>query len=105
MTSAADMLLAFDDELKGAKVDLAKTFDGRFVAKAAAGEVSPEIAAPAFIPRPPHRHSLNSLKRRVPGGAPHEAGAFHAPLRRASTRFMAPFRFVLHRIRDTLPLP
>ena len=36
MKSAADMLLAFDDELKGANVDLAKTFDGRFVAKAAA---------------------------------------------------------------------
>ena len=36
MQSAADMLLAFDDELKGAKIDLAKTFDGRFVAKAAA---------------------------------------------------------------------
>jgi NitT/TauT family transport system substrate-binding protein len=35
MTSAADMLLAFDDELKDAKVDLAKTFDGRFVKKAA----------------------------------------------------------------------
>jgi NitT/TauT family transport system substrate-binding protein len=35
MTSAADMLLAFDDELKDAKVDLAKTFDGRFVSKAA----------------------------------------------------------------------
>src|SRR5205823_4749270 len=27
MRSAADMLLAFDDELRGAKVDLAKTFD------------------------------------------------------------------------------
>ena len=38
MASAADMLLAFDDELKGAKVDLAKTFDGRFVEKAAAGK-------------------------------------------------------------------
>ena len=38
MKSAADMLLAFDDELKGANVDLAKTFDGRFVAKAAAGK-------------------------------------------------------------------
>ena len=36
MKSAADMLLAFDDELKNANVDLAKTFDGRFVAKAAA---------------------------------------------------------------------
>src|SRR5437588_1367007 len=36
MQSAADMLLAFDDELKGAKIDLGKTFDGRFVAKAAA---------------------------------------------------------------------
>src|SRR5215831_7705638 len=36
MASAADMLLAFDDELKGAKVDLAKTFERRFVAKAAA---------------------------------------------------------------------
>jgi NitT/TauT family transport system substrate-binding protein len=35
MTSAADMLLAFDDELKDAKVDLAKTFDGRFVSRAA----------------------------------------------------------------------
>jgi NitT/TauT family transport system substrate-binding protein len=35
MQSAADMLLAFDEELKGAKVDLAQTFDGRFVQKAA----------------------------------------------------------------------
>jgi NitT/TauT family transport system substrate-binding protein len=35
MRSAADMLLAFDEELKGAKIDLAKTFDGRFVQKAA----------------------------------------------------------------------
>jgi NitT/TauT family transport system substrate-binding protein len=35
MKSAADMLLAFDDELRGANVDLAKTFDGRFVEKAA----------------------------------------------------------------------
>ncbi len=35
MQSAADMLLAFDDELKNAKVDLAKTFDDRFVRKAA----------------------------------------------------------------------
>src|SRR5262249_9466494 len=35
MQSAADMLLAFDDELKNAKVDLAKTFDDRFVKKAA----------------------------------------------------------------------
>jgi NitT/TauT family transport system substrate-binding protein len=35
MTSAADMLLAFDEELKDAKVDLAKTFDGRFVSRAA----------------------------------------------------------------------
>ena len=34
MTSAADMLLAFDDELKDAKVDLAKTFDDRFAKKA-----------------------------------------------------------------------
>jgi NitT/TauT family transport system substrate-binding protein len=37
MKSAADMLLAFDDELKNAKIDLAKTFDERFVKKAAAG--------------------------------------------------------------------
>ncbi|HEY7662208.1 MAG TPA: ABC transporter substrate-binding protein [Xanthobacteraceae bacterium] len=36
MQSAADMLLAFDDELKGAKIDLAKTFDDRFVKKASA---------------------------------------------------------------------
>ena len=35
MQSAADMLLAFDDELKNAKIDLAKTFDDRFVRKAA----------------------------------------------------------------------
>jgi NitT/TauT family transport system substrate-binding protein len=35
MKSAADMLLAFDDELKDAKVDLAKTFEGRFVNKTA----------------------------------------------------------------------
>jgi NitT/TauT family transport system substrate-binding protein len=38
MRSAADMLLAFDPELKDAKVDLATTFDGRFVSKAAAGK-------------------------------------------------------------------
>ena len=31
------MLVAFDEELRDAKVDLAKTFDGRFVSKAAAG--------------------------------------------------------------------
>jgi NitT/TauT family transport system substrate-binding protein len=35
MQSAADMLLAFDEEIKGAKVDLAQTFDDRFVRKAA----------------------------------------------------------------------
>ncbi len=35
MKSAADMLLAFDEELKSANVDLAKTFDDRFVKKAA----------------------------------------------------------------------
>jgi NitT/TauT family transport system substrate-binding protein len=33
--SASDMLIAFDDELRDAKVDLAKTFDDRFVKKAA----------------------------------------------------------------------
>src|SRR5262249_21152759 len=33
--SASDMLVAFDEELKGAKFDLAKTFDDRFVKKAA----------------------------------------------------------------------
>ena len=37
MQSAADMLVAFEAELKDAKVDLAKTFDDRFVTKAAAG--------------------------------------------------------------------
>ena len=36
MRSAADMLLAFDPELKEAKIDLAKTFDDRFVNRAAA---------------------------------------------------------------------
>ncbi len=35
MKSASDMLVSFDDELKNAKVDLAKTFDERFVKKAA----------------------------------------------------------------------
>jgi NitT/TauT family transport system substrate-binding protein len=35
MRSANDMLVAFDDELKGANVDLARTFDDRFVKKAA----------------------------------------------------------------------
>jgi NitT/TauT family transport system substrate-binding protein len=35
MQSAADMLLAFDEELKSAKIDLAQTFDDRFVRKAA----------------------------------------------------------------------
>jgi len=38
MTSASDMLVAFDPELKDAKIDLAKTFDDRFVQKAAAGK-------------------------------------------------------------------
>jgi hypothetical protein len=32
------MLLAFDDELKGANIDLPKTFDDRFVKRAAAGQ-------------------------------------------------------------------
>jgi NitT/TauT family transport system substrate-binding protein len=35
MQSAADMLFAFDQELKDAKVDLSRTFDDRFVKKAA----------------------------------------------------------------------
>ena len=35
MKSASDMLVAFDDELKNAKLDLTKTFDDRFVKKAA----------------------------------------------------------------------
>ena len=37
MRSAADMLIAFDQELRDAKVDLAKTFDDRFIKRAAAG--------------------------------------------------------------------
>ena len=37
MQSAADMLLAFDEELKSAKVDLSRTFDDRFIKKAAGG--------------------------------------------------------------------
>lgn len=36
MKNAESMLLQFDPELKDAKVDLTKTFDGRFIAKAAA---------------------------------------------------------------------
>jgi NitT/TauT family transport system substrate-binding protein len=35
MKSTNDMLVAFDEELKDAKLDLAKTFDDRFVKKAA----------------------------------------------------------------------
>ncbi len=35
MKSVADMLMKFDDEMKDAKFDLAKTFDDRFVKKAA----------------------------------------------------------------------
>jgi len=35
MRSANDMLVAFDEELKGTSVDLSRTFDGRFVRKAA----------------------------------------------------------------------
>jgi len=37
MKSASDMLVAFDAELKAANVDLTKTFDDRFVKKAASG--------------------------------------------------------------------
>ncbi len=37
MQSAADMLTAFDPELKAAKVDLSRTFEDRFVKKAAGG--------------------------------------------------------------------
>ena len=36
MQSAADMLVAFDQELRGAALDLPRTFDDRFVRKAAA---------------------------------------------------------------------
>lgn len=36
MKNALDMLLQFDPELKDASIDLPRTFDGRFVAKAAA---------------------------------------------------------------------
>jgi NitT/TauT family transport system substrate-binding protein len=35
MKNAYDMLVQFDKDLAGAKIDLAKTFDGRFVQKAA----------------------------------------------------------------------
>jgi hypothetical protein len=31
------MLLAFDEELRSAKVDLSRTFDDRFIKKAAGG--------------------------------------------------------------------
>ena len=37
MKNALEMLVQFDEEMKGAKVDLSKTFDGRFIKKAAAG--------------------------------------------------------------------
>ena len=35
MKSANDMLVKYDEELKGTNVDLSKTFDGRFAKKAA----------------------------------------------------------------------
>jgi NitT/TauT family transport system substrate-binding protein len=38
MKSALDMLVKFDDEIKNAKIDLSKTFDDRFVKKAAGGK-------------------------------------------------------------------
>ena len=38
MKNALNMLVEFDPELKAAKIDLAKTFDGSFVAKAAAAK-------------------------------------------------------------------
>ncbi|WP_394117853.1 ABC transporter substrate-binding protein [Xanthobacter lutulentifluminis] len=38
MKNALNMLVEFDPELKAAKIDLAKTFDDRFVAKASAGK-------------------------------------------------------------------
>ena len=37
MKNAYEMLIQFDKELKDAKVDLARTFEDRFVKKAAAG--------------------------------------------------------------------
>ena len=37
MKNAYDMLAQFDAELKDAKIDLAKTFDDRFVKKASSG--------------------------------------------------------------------
>lgn len=37
MNNALDLLVQFDEELKTAKIDLSKTFDDRFVKKAAAG--------------------------------------------------------------------
>ena len=37
MKNALDMLVQFDEEMKGTKVDLSKTFDPRFVQKAASG--------------------------------------------------------------------
>src|SRR5262249_53653355 len=66
MTSAADMLLAFDDELKGANVDLAKTFDGRFVAKAAAGEEGPNSLGARPFPLVPARGTPRRSRRGDP---------------------------------------
>ena len=37
MKNANEMLVLFDEELADAKVDLAKTFEDRFVKKASAG--------------------------------------------------------------------
>jgi len=39
MQNGLNLLLKFDPEMKDAKIDLSKTFDDRFVKKAAAGQM------------------------------------------------------------------
>jgi NitT/TauT family transport system substrate-binding protein len=39
MKNGVNLLLQFDPEMKDAKIDLSKTFDDRFVKKAAAGQM------------------------------------------------------------------
>jgi NitT/TauT family transport system substrate-binding protein len=39
MQNGLKLLLQFDPEMKDAKIDLSKTFDDRFVKKAAAGQM------------------------------------------------------------------
>jgi ABC-type nitrate/sulfonate/bicarbonate transport system substrate-binding protein len=77
MNSALNMLATFDPELKGAKIDLQKTFDDRFVKKATVLLEDPNNADPAALGRTRLRVSTRRCSQRqasarpaLPTGAP-----------------------------------